>query len=134
MKLDSISTDVKAFTLGGALLTLILILDIDDKENAVKKALEEKNNPYNPGLIWQDEHKREYSGVLEFYLEGAEQKIYIDKYPFGSLDGIRIKVLPSSGNSYELLERKPLQNEEDTFRLLEYYAKREHPSLIEERK
>lgn len=78
------------------------------------------------GLIWSDEHKREYAGMSRNFREGTEQKIYVDRKPFGSLDGVRLEQYVN-GQKNVLEERKPEINEEDTFLILQERAKLELP-------
>lgn len=80
------------------------------------------------GLIWFDESRREYVGIPRNFRGGSEQKIYVDRKPFGSLDGVRLEQYVN-GQKNVLKERKPEMNEEDTFFLLENIGKKEHSGL-----
>ncbi|HIJ14284.1 TPA: hypothetical protein HA371_06070 [Candidatus Woesearchaeota archaeon] len=84
--------------------------------------------PHERGLIWFDANKREYAGIPRDFREGSEQRIYVDRRPFGSLDGVRLEQWVN-GQRNVLKERKPEMNEEDTFFLLENIAKKEHSGL-----
>jgi hypothetical protein len=105
-------------------VSLILACILFNKSEGVS---EQKEAP-RPGIVWSDESKREYAGMVRDFYRGAEQKFYIDRKPFGSLDGVRIKAHSDSGNSYDLKERQPETAEEDAFLILQDIAKREHPA------
>jgi|SRR3989344_4876689 len=85
-----------------------------------------------PGACYIDNNdRREYIGKVRLFDSGAEQKVYVDRVPFGSLDGVRIRQWSRGGylGLEELPERKPEANEEDTFLVLEDYGRKEHALL-----
>lgn len=81
------------------------------------------------GLSYSDENRREYTGVPVYESDRIIQKVYVDRKPFGSLDGIVIKWAYINGQSGVQPERRPLYEENATFSVLEEYAKREHPNI-----
>lgn len=109
-----------------ALECAVLVFTNGKKEDLETKTVESPKT----GLIWIDENKREYAGIVRYFHRGADQKIYVDRKPFGSLDGIRVKAYSDNGKTYNVDERQPELGEEDTFLLLEDYAKKEHPALF----
>ena len=86
------------------------------------------------GVIYIDNNdRREYIGKVRIFDSGAEQKVYVDRIPFGSLDGIRTRQWPRDHFKLEdLPERPPRENEEDTFLVLEDYGRKEH-ALLQDR-
>src|SRR3990167_2207018 len=87
-----------------------------------------------PGACYIDNNdRREYIGKVRIFDSGAEQKVYVDRIPFGSLDGIRTRQWPRDHFKLEdLPERPPRENEEDTFLVLEDYGRKEH-ALLQDR-
>lgn len=109
-----------------ALECAVLVFTGGRKDDLETKTAE----PQRSGLVWIDENKREYAGIVRYFHRGADQKFYVDRKPFGSLDGIKVKAYSDNGKTYEVDERQPELGEEDTFYLLEDYAKKEHPALF----
>jgi hypothetical protein len=81
-----------------------------------------------PGGLFSTKEKREYLGALRTFYRGAEQKVYIDRAPFGSVDGVVTRLYSDSGRLPDLPERKPSSEEEETFLVLQDHTKREHPA------
>jgi len=109
-----------------ALECAVLVFTSGKKEELETKTIEQPRT----GLFYIDENKREYAGIVKYFYRGADQKIYIDRKPFGSLDGIRVKAYSDNGKTYDVNERKPELGEEDTFLLLEDIGKKEHQGLF----
>lgn len=87
-----------------------------------------------PGVIYIDNRdRREYIGKARVFDSGAEQKVYVDRVPFGSLDGVRTRQWSRDNSKLEdLSERPPRESEEETFLVLEDYGRKEH-ALLQDR-
>jgi hypothetical protein len=113
--------------LAASVYTAALIFGVYMVYDAVRNPV--KSSKPQTGLIWSDESKREYAGKVRIFSRGAERKIYVDRKPFGSLDGVRTELYTDSGLVNTIQEREPESAEVDTFNLLESYGKKEHPAF-----
>ena len=80
------------------------------------------------GFMMYDSFRREYATPLETFYKGADQKIFVDRKPFGSLDGVRVNAFTDCGSAYHVAERKSYLGEEVAFKTLEEIGKRECPA------
>ena len=132
MKQYSLGTIIVSGLIGG-LIMVGLSRTYRDSSNKESEFLQPPTIQ-RPGAIYIDNNdRREYIGKARVFDSGAEQKVYVDRVPFGSLDGVRTRQWPRDNSRLEdLPERPPRENEEDTFLVLEDYGRKEH-ALLQDR-
>lgn len=130
LKMETGNNQTLRKIIAGAIIaaTGLLVCYITVKASKDERKPQEKSRI---GLVYYDKTQRQYAGKPRFYRGGAEQKVYVDKYPFGSLDGVITKQWSEQGHIGQLSERGPTSEETETFEMLEYYGKKEHGILVE---